>query len=78
MHGVMTVEPFFRIETDEKEGARGYICSLNAVYRIGGRKMAHVSIMFPSGLWGFPEFPSLSLPYLMPWDEFQGWLSRID
>ena len=78
MNGILTVEPFFRIEMAGKEPANGYIFSLNAVYRIGGRKMAHVTIAFVGAPWAAKWDNPLRLPYLMPWEKFQKWLVRID
>jgi hypothetical protein len=78
MSGILTVEPYFRIEPDEAFSGRGVVWSLNAVYRIGGKKMAHVSIAFPRASWGPGRWAILKIPFLMTWTEFQKHLEVID
>ena len=50
--------------------AFGHLERLNAVFTEGARKLAHVSIVFPS--------VGLSLPLVMPYSEFQSYLPKVD
>lgn len=60
-----------RWEISCKQGiAFGYLGKLNAVFAEGARKLAHVSIVFPS--------VGLSLPLVMPYSQFQSLLPKVD
>ena len=76
--GRLFLHPCFRIEPDAHSSGAGFLESFNAVYVMGGKKMAHVTLCFPRGSGKPGRGWPLRLPLLIPYAEFQEFLSRIE
>lgn len=69
MNGVLRIGTRWELTIPGESPHFGFLFSVNRLYRIGGKKMAHISVQFPTFVQGFREGLPLKLPLLVPYHE---------
>jgi hypothetical protein len=78
LKGKLSTGAGWRIEADQRTDGKGFLGRLNAVYVLGGKRVAHVTLCFPRAFSGAGRGKLLMLPVLLPWEEFQRLLVKVD